>query len=523
MGFLAGGRRAAQAAADAAAVDEARTNVTALTRVLGAVRDATSSGQAAQAALDAVRDCFGWTYGSYWRLDPEANVLRFSVESGEAGTEFREVTRKASFAEGVGLSGRAWRDKDLVFIADLGQVRDCVRAPVAQKVGVKSGVCFPVMADGRVVGTMDFFTTVTLEPSEQRLETLRGIGQLVSQALQRLAVVEVQTAAAADVAAVNTVMRQLSQAGDEGTAIKGALETIRSEFGWAYGSFWQVDAQAKALVFALESGDAGEEFQRVTRSASFACGVGLAGRAWKARDMVFVPDLGTVTDCVRAPAAQRAGVKSGVCLPLIVNDTVIGTLDFFATERVALSDSRASALRNTAFLVSQAVQRIGEAGKLAVAGAELVTSIEEAERNVVHATVVAGQASTVTGDANTVVARLSDSSAKIGDVVKVITAIAAQTNLLALNATIEAARAGDAGRGFAVVASEVKELAQETAKATENVASLITAIQTDANNVVQSLGAIGTIVGQINETQTMISSVLTEQAAVTRDILGQRA
>jgi methyl-accepting chemotaxis protein len=208
-----------------------------------------------------------------------------------------------------------------------------------------------------------------------------------------------------------------------------------------------------------------------------------------------------------------------VCLPLIVNGTVIGTMDFFATERVALSESRASALRNTAFLASQAVHRIREATKLSAAGAELVTSIEEAERNVVQATTVAGEASVVTSQANTVVARLAESSAKIGNVVQVITAIAKQTNLLALNATIESARAGEAGKGFAVVASEVKDLATETGKATEDVGSLIAAIQTDAENVVESLAAIGTIVGQINETQTMISSVLTEQAAVTRDIL----
>jgi GAF domain-containing protein len=501
MGLFGGhGRASVNAAADMV-VGEARENAAALTKVVRALQDATSSAEAARRALDVVRDCFGWVYGSYWRLDPESRTMRFAVESGDAGAEFRAVTREASFAEGVGLSGRTWRSRDLMFVADLGRMTDCVRAPVAQRAGVRSGVCFPIIAGGTVVGTMDFFTTVSLEPSVQRLETLRGVGVLVSQTLERLAVAEEQAAAAADVAAVNTVMRQLSQATSEPDAVNGALDTIRREFGWAYGSFWAVDPQRNALTFAVESGDAGEEFRTVTRAATFAPGVGLAGRTWKARDMVFVPDLGTVTDCVRAPAAQRAGVRSGVCLPLIVHDTVIGTLDFFATDRVTLSESRTGALRNTAFLVSQAVQRIREAAKLAGAGTELVTSIEEAERNVVQATTVAAQASTVTGEANAVVDRLTESSARIGDVVKVITAIAGQTNLLALNATIEAARAGEAGRGFAVVASEVKDLAQSTARATQDVASLIAAIQTDAGNVVDSLGAIGRIVGQINETR----------------------
>ncbi|WP_443612911.1 methyl-accepting chemotaxis protein [Actinosynnema pretiosum] len=135
---------------------------------------------------------------------------------------------------------------------------------------------------------------------------------------------------------------------------------------------------------------------------------------------------------------------------------------------------------------------------------------------------MAAEAATLTTDANQAVDRLAQSSNEVGDVVKVINSIAEQTNLLALNATIEAARAGDAGKGFAVVANEVKELAQGTARATEDVARLISAIQSDAGSVVTSLAAIGQIVDRINETQTMIGGVLTEQAAVTRDIVGGR-
>jgi methyl-accepting chemotaxis protein len=195
-------------------------------------------------------------------------------------------------------------------------------------------------------------------------------------------------------------------------------------------------------------------------------------------------------------------------------------MDFFATTTLDLSDSRTDALRNTALLVSQALQRISETTRIASAGAELVTSIEEVERNVVQATSVASEAQTLTIDANQVVNRLAQSSAEIGNVVQVITGIASQTNLLALNATIEAARAGETGKGFAVVANEVKDLAQGTARATEDVSALITAIQGDATSVVAALAAIGAIVERINESQTMISGVLTEQAAVTRDIVG---
>ncbi len=513
--FKTGGNGAADDA-----VAEARANSAAVTTVLRALSRASTGVEAAKLALDSVRECFGWVYGSYWRVNTGEKALRFVVESGDAGEEFRRVTLNASFAEGVGLSGRAWRSRDLVFVKDLGEVKDCVRAPVAQRVGVRSGVCFPLLEAGVVVGTMDFFSTQTLDLSEQRLETLRGIGLLVSQALERIADGERQRAAAADLTAVNKVLRDLSAARSIEEATRAALETIRREFNWGYGSYWAVDPRAKALKFVLESGSAGDEFRRVTQEASFAEGVGLAGRTWRSRDMVYVRDLGEVTDCVRAPAAQRAGVKSGVSLPLIVHDSVVGTMDFFSTEVMELSDSRADALRNTAFLVSQAMQRIQETTRISSAGAELVTSIEEAERNVIQATAVANEAHTLTTNANESVGRLARSSTEVGNVVKVINGIAEQTNLLALNATIEAARAGDAGKGFAVVANEVKELAQSTARATGDVGNLVAAIQGDAGSVVEALTAIGEIVERINQTQTMISGVLTEQAAVTRDIVG---
>ncbi|GLY94138.1 hypothetical protein Acsp02_13940 [Actinoplanes sp. NBRC 103695] len=490
-------------------------------QVVQALGRARSVADATRIALDTVRKSFGWAYGSFWRTDPQVKVLRFAAESGDASAEFRQVTASASFAEGVGLAGRAWRAKDLVFVADLGQLTDCVRAPVAVKAGVRSGVCFPLLVGGRVIGTMDFFTTDTLDPSPQRLDTLRAVGLLVSQTLERLADAERQANASADSAAVTAVLRAVTAANSPEQAARTALEAIRTGFGWAYGSYWHVDPRDNALHFVVESGSAGEEFRRVTEQASFAEGVGLAGQAWRKRDMLFVQDLGELTDCVRAPAAQRAGVKSGVALPLIVRGAVIGTMDFFTTDVLdELSDSRAEALRNAVFLVAEAMQRIEETNRVSSAGAELVTSIEEAERNVVAATSVAAQAQSMTADANASVHRLEVSSTKIGDVVKVITSIAEQTNLLALNATIEAARAGELGKGFAVVAGEVKELAQSTARATDDVGTLVGAIQTDAATVVEALAGIGQIVDKINETQTMISGVLTEQAAVTRDIVG---
>ncbi|MGY1624610.1 methyl-accepting chemotaxis protein [Geodermatophilus sp. SYSU D00965] len=328
------------------------------------------------------------------------------------------------------------------------------------------------------------------------------------------------TEARVNVAAVTAVVTALSRSTTAEQAIGTALDLVRERFGWAYASHWRIDPAERALRFGQESGEAGAEFREVTLAASFAEGVGLAGRAWRARDLVFVEDLAEVTDCVRAPAARRAGVRSGVCLPIVVAGEVVGTLDFFATRTLALSPGRAQALRSAGFLLGQALERFAAAERLETAGRELLESITEVERNVLSATAVADDGRRLAAEADSEVAGLGESSTDIGKVVKVIRGIADQTNLLALNATIEAARAGEAGRGFAVVAGEVKELALETARATRDVDAKVTAIQGQVERVVAALQAIAAVVGRINETQQVIGGVLTEQAAVTRQILG---
>jgi methyl-accepting chemotaxis protein len=120
--------------------------------------------------------------------------------------------------------------------------------------------------------------------------------------------------------------------------------------------------------------------------------------------------------------------------------------------------------------------------------------------------------------AHETIGNLGDSSAEIGKVVKVITSIAQQTNLLALNATIEAARAGEAGKGFAVVANEVKELAKETAKATEDISAKIEAIQSDSRGAVDAIEEITEVISQISALQTTIASAVEQQNANTNEI-----
>jgi methyl-accepting chemotaxis protein len=155
---------------------------------------------------------------------------------------------------------------------------------------------------------------------------------------------------------------------------------------------------------------------------------------------------------------------------------------------------------------------------VATGSAQMESAIREISQNASEASRVAGQAVDVAEDTTRTVGKLGDSSAEIATVIKLINGIAEQTNLLALNATIEAARAGEAGKGFAVVASEVKELAQETARATEDISWRVEAIQADTAGAVEAISRISTVIGEINDFQATIAAAVEEQTATTNEM-----
>jgi methyl-accepting chemotaxis protein len=155
---------------------------------------------------------------------------------------------------------------------------------------------------------------------------------------------------------------------------------------------------------------------------------------------------------------------------------------------------------------------------VATGSEEMSASIKEIAQSSNQAANITQSAVKIAEETNKTIAKLGESSAEIGQVIKVITSIAEQTNLLALNATIEAARAGEAGKGFAVVANEVKELANQTANATENISRLIQTIQDDTKNSVDAIADITQVITQINDISATIASAVEEQTATTNEI-----
>jgi methyl-accepting chemotaxis protein len=186
------------------------------------------------------------------------------------------------------------------------------------------------------------------------------------------------------------------------------------------------------------------------------------------------------------------------------------------SQQISANSEETSAQANT---VSGATDQVNRGLQtVSTATEQMSASIREIAKNSTEAAKVADGAMKTTLETNVVVAKLGESSAEIGQVIKVITSIAQKTDLLALNATVEAARAGDVGAGFAVVANEVKELAKQTATATEDISRKIEAIQQDAKGAVQAIGSITEVIGQVNQISATIATAVEEQSATTSEM-----
>ena len=553
---------------------EAAENARAVNLFTYAVSEAHGLDALFRAAALAFSSAFNLRYSVLWTRDAEGEALTLGEESGEAPRAVRDHLAEVRVSRGEGPVGQAWRDDQIV-------IEDQVEDPVLAKNGAKVSVSFPLAGEiGEIVGVAQVYAFARMVVTETRRETFGALWKVLLQNLQRTNREKMMSrydpmvnGASLCMALANSTgslvfVNQTGQSlfeeladflpfGQDGAIgfgidelhrplvpeggsladaerlpVSGSMEvgpeTFRVEIKAMYdrhGDYIGPMATWERITARVKN----ERLVEAQRAEARERQEQLERRVAELLEVVQRIEGGDLTYPVPVAEGEIGRVFSGMghlMRELRESMRTVGSLANALSESSdALSvvagrvDQNARSTLTDVSNASKGVVEVREGVSSVASGVqELASSVSEVAGHATEAAQVGSTAVDAAAHASEKIGRLGRSSAQIGSVVKTINTIAEQTKLLALNATIEAARAGEAGRGFAVVAGEVKNLARETADATEDIAHRVETIQVDTQEVIAAIDEIRGVIESINAMQHRIATAVEQQSATTRHI-----
>jgi methyl-accepting chemotaxis protein len=262
---------------------------------------------------------------------------------------------------GEPLGGLAWESSDLVVVPNLKRQGRGMPAVVTRGDRDWSGAAFPILIGEQVVATMEFFAPSPVDETAEERKALREVARIVSQTIERIRNVERQRTSAIESAAFHAVLEAVGRAQSVMEAAGLGLDAVRHAYAWKYGVFWNRHPSTGEVRFLVGSGTIDGDVRRASIASPPKDGESLVGRVWQSLDVMIEPDLATLNDCPRAEIALRHGLRSGICLPLLLGRDAIGAFEFFSEEPVKPTTERLDSLRNVSRLISWSIERLRSA------------------------------------------------------------------------------------------------------------------------------------------------------------------
>lgn len=343
------------------ALMETNASNEALVKLFGETTRAPSTDELAASALDIVKEQFGWDYGAYWRRDHIRGVLVCAGHTSGLTEDFRNFTDTLTFEEGVGLVGQSWQERSLVFLQDLEDEVDSPRLEVTREANVHSALAFPVVADGEVVGALEFLATDRVILSPARRVAIEAVAALISQAFQQAVDLDVQRVKTGQSAGLAEMLQSLSSAKTTSESVLICGRIMQERFRTSFFSFWRRQEDGYQCQVVLSKNEA---LEHELDGVVCKLGVGIVGEAGAGTEVVAKTGALDPYEPL-AHVAAAGGLDSHFAFSLVVNEIPVGVVVVHRCSGERMTDDDRQGFTSVRDLLAGAIYRIRRDRKVA--------------------------------------------------------------------------------------------------------------------------------------------------------------